>query len=343
MGKADTCTKDYMGRSVIFADMFNFFLYDGEQVIKPSDLTPVDSAELSLPYGDSGSDKPLQKQRDILKEANIMRDGRATYLLLGVENQTAVHYAMAVRNMLYDAIRYSKQVRTLAAQHKKEKIGSGSEYLSGFRKEDKLTPVITLVVLFSPKPWDGAMSLRDMMSVQDPKLLEFIPDYKLNLVQPAALDDAALMKFQTSLREVLGYIRCSEDKDQLVALVNHNPRFEAIEPAAAMVINSCTKTNIKWKPEDEVIDVCKAIRDLINDSKSEGRLEGKQEGRLEGRLEGKQEGKQEGKLEGKRSQARETAVKLMRLNMPLTQIADLVGFDTETVSAWLSEGAAAQV
>ena len=39
-----------------------------------------------------------------------MDDGRAAYVVLGVEAQDAVHYAMPVRCALYDAANYAGQV-----------------------------------------------------------------------------------------------------------------------------------------------------------------------------------------------------------------------------------------
>lgn len=45
-----------------------------------------------------------QKYRDVLKRAVIMQNKETTYLLLGIENQTDIHYAMPVRNMIYDSL-----------------------------------------------------------------------------------------------------------------------------------------------------------------------------------------------------------------------------------------------
>ena len=56
-----------------------------------------------------------------MKEAAIMEDGETAYVLLGIENQTEVHYAMPVRNMLYDAMQYNQQVADIAAMHKEQK------------------------------------------------------------------------------------------------------------------------------------------------------------------------------------------------------------------------------
>ena len=63
----------------------------------------------------------VQKYRDILKKTVVKEDGEAVYLLLGVENQTDIHYAMPVRNMIYDALQYGKQVDETSRKNQKEK------------------------------------------------------------------------------------------------------------------------------------------------------------------------------------------------------------------------------
>ena len=102
--KADTATKAYTGQNDIFADAFNFYLYGGRQVLHPEQLNELDSTELSYPFGADGRGEPVQKYRDVLKSAVFMENGKAAYLLLGIENQTSVHYAAPVKNLLYDAL-----------------------------------------------------------------------------------------------------------------------------------------------------------------------------------------------------------------------------------------------
>ena len=147
----DTLTKAFMERPDIFADAFNFLLYDGEQVIKPEELREMDTTSIALPFGTDGVQVPVQKYRDVFKQWVIKRDDDAAYLLLGVENQSDIHYAMPVRSMLYDALQYSSQVNAAGKRHKSakesEKPTSG-EYLSGFYSGDRLIPVITLVIYF---------------------------------------------------------------------------------------------------------------------------------------------------------------------------------------------------
>lgn len=43
-----------------------------------------------------------------------MQDEQAAYLLLGIENQAETHHAGPVRNLLYNAIHYARQVQEAA-------------------------------------------------------------------------------------------------------------------------------------------------------------------------------------------------------------------------------------
>lgn len=38
----------------------------------------------------------------------VMTDDKAAYVLFGVEAQTDIHYAMPVRNVIYDALQYGR-------------------------------------------------------------------------------------------------------------------------------------------------------------------------------------------------------------------------------------------
>ena len=140
MGIKDTVTAKYMKQNEIFADAFNYFIYGGEQVIDSNMLVEMDTREIGVPYGgDKGEKQPVQRTRDVIKSVTAMTDRRFAYLVLAVENQGHIHYAMPVKDMLYDALQYAAQVERAIASHKKsgDYKGTGSaEYLSGFMKDD---------------------------------------------------------------------------------------------------------------------------------------------------------------------------------------------------------------
>ena len=232
-----------------------------------------------------------QKHRDLLKFAAMMQDSYANYVILGVENQMEVHYAMPVRNMVYDALQYDKQVAMIAADNRRNKrFSSGTmqnngEFLSGFLRTDKILPVITLTLYFGTEPWDGPLSLREMYSINDSKLLDFVPDYRVQLIQPMTLSEDDFEKFHTSLREVLQTIKYSVDAQKLTEYITQNERMHRLDLSAANVINTVAGIGLEIRQDRGKVDMCKAIEDLKAESREEGRAEGREEGHTKGRAE----------------------------------------------------------
>lgn len=266
-----------MSNNNVFADAFNFLIYDGEEVIKPENLKTLDTSVLSVPFGSDNTKSPVQKIRDLLKSAEIKEDGENIYLILGLENQSEIHYAMPVRNMLYDVLEYTRQVENTAKTHRKLKEYKGvnaGEFLSGFYKNDELIPVITLVIYFGLDEWTAPRSIFNMFKIKNKKILSFVNDYRINLIAPYELDDKKAEKLHSNLKEVLLYIKNSNDKEKLRDLVQNDKKFSRLERDAVYVINAFTNSNLKIDENQEVFDMCKALLDI----KEEGRLEGKLEG-----------------------------------------------------------------
>ena len=275
MGKANVITKQYMMDNSKFADLCNYFLYNGEQVIKAEDLVEQDVTELALPKGLRGT-FAVEKVRDILKNCCVKNAGDITYLIIGIENQSDIHYAMVVRNMLYDALNYTAQVNECAKNHKKNKNLVGHEFLSGFSREDKLTPVITLTIYWNLGKWDGARSLHDMLWVKDRRLLRFVPNYKLNLIVPDEINN--FEKFRTELGPLLEFISCADSGEKLYkALTERGERWENLSYEAIELLNTCIDAKIKIDENTEKgvgKNVCKGIEELMQMRKAEGKAEG---------------------------------------------------------------------
>jgi hypothetical protein len=288
MGKKDTVTKDYIKDNKVFADAFNYLIYDGKPVIQPEKLHPLDSTIIGVPYGDAGAEVPVQKYRDEFKYLAAMEDDSAIYLLLGAEVQANIHYAMPVKDMVYDALEYAAQVEKAAKSHrevlkqgKAEKKPSVGEYLSGFYKEDRLIPVITLVIYFGAEEWDGPMSIHDMLSVKNPEILSLVQDYRIHLIAPASLSDEEINKFSTNLREVLLFIKYSKNKEKLAELLTHDSRFKSIDRKAVRVMNTVANLKLNLNESEGDMDMCQAIDEMISDARTEGREQGRTEGTQE--------------------------------------------------------------
>lgn len=280
LGKIDTVTKDYMRDPVIFADVFNKFLYHGKQVINPDKLTEMDSTEIIVPYGEGKAGVPEQKYRDVLKL--MMTDGNIAYCILGCEDQGTIHYAMPVKNMLYDSMQLARQVTKAAKSHRKksgdiEDTGyepSSDEFLSGFYKTDRLIPVVTLVIYFGPDRWDGPLTLKEMYAAADDAIMQYVPDYKINLIAPEQMTDEEIKEFKTSLKEVMLYIKYSKDKNKLQEVTQTDKSFQSLDRQAAEVINVTTNSKLKYPEGKEKIDMCLALEEMRMDSRIEGKIEG---------------------------------------------------------------------
>ena len=295
MGAKDSVTRTYLRRGDIFADAFNHLLYGGRPVLVPESLAEADTAQTAVLHQQTRLLGTAQRYRDIFKRAIVKTDGQADYLLLGIESQSAVHYAMPVRNLLYDALSYAGQIREFAIgkhqpqgraanhqqPHQKEPLAdaqakalrknNSSDFLSGFDRMERLFPVITLVVYLDSSPWDGPLRLSDMMRQISDELRPFVQDYQIFLLSPAQLDDTALSRFHTSLRQVLSYVKYAGDKRRLQSLLSQDAAFSRLETEAALVINTVTRSRIVIPTDSEVINMCKAIQDMKRESKLEGR------------------------------------------------------------------------
>ena len=91
MSTIDSITKNYMQQNTVFADVFNFLIYDGRPVIEAKKLRELDTTELAVLYGQDVAagkkrSEAVQKYRDVLKSAVIMQDQMASYVILGIEN-----------------------------------------------------------------------------------------------------------------------------------------------------------------------------------------------------------------------------------------------------------------
>ena len=102
----------------------------------------------------------------------------------------------------------------------------------------------------------------------------------LYLIDPAKLTEEELNKFSTSLKEVMGYIKYSKDKEKLMEFLRKDTH-KTIEMNAARVIKTITNTPIEVSEEMEEIEMCKAIEDLILESEEKGEKKGEEKGMIE--------------------------------------------------------------
>ena len=179
--KPDTVLKNYWRSNERFADFFNAVLFEGKPIIRPEELEDVDTDEASIlehgKYAES-----IQAARDNIKIRKKSKTYGVEFVMMGMEHQEHIHYAMPMRLMGYDYGTYKKQYDNNALKYKTAEGMEHDEYLSGMKKTDKFMAVITVVVYYGEKTWDGAKTLHEMLDIP-PEMERYVNDYKMLLVE----------------------------------------------------------------------------------------------------------------------------------------------------------------
>lgn len=114
---SDTVLKNYWSGNEEFADLFNAVLFGGSQIIRADELENEDTED-SVVLEHRKQAEGVKAARDNIK---IMKKSTAygvQLVLLGLESQEHIHYAMPLRVMGYDYATYKKQYNNNARQYK---------------------------------------------------------------------------------------------------------------------------------------------------------------------------------------------------------------------------------
>ncbi len=283
MQEKDVVSIDYFENSARFADLINGYIYHGEELIKPEDICEMNRSVARIEH--EGENPTVQViMADIVCKVK-QNQNIAHVTLMALENQSDIHYAMPIRVLNAEGANYHQQWRRRADWHKEEKDLRGAEFLSGFSKEDKVVPVITIVVYWGKEPWDAPRSMKEMMDMGGyPKAMQdMIVDYPIHLLEVRKYAD--LSEFHTDIKYVFGFLQNEDSKEQLKAYVedNHEAFTELNQSAYDMisVMSHCSKL-LNWEKETGEggnWNMCQAINEMIEDGRQEGIKEGIKEGR----------------------------------------------------------------
>lgn len=270
--KPDPVLKDYWSNNSRFADLFNQVFFHGETIIKPEKLFDKDTEESSILL-EKERITSVSKARDVIK----LYAEDAEFVLIGLENQMNIHYAMPVRSMLYDALRYTKQCKILEQRHHINKdLKDSDEFLSGITKNDRLKPVITLVVYYGEKQWDGSKKLSDMLNIL-PLFQRFMNEQSIHLLQ---VRDTGHLEFENP-----------DNKDffKLIELFYHNGKIDLDtfkekypdmeiywETLAAIGVATGSMELVEYAQEHEGgrLNMCTALENLKQNGIQEGMAKG---------------------------------------------------------------------
>lgn len=272
MGKRDLNLKVYLSDPRRYADIINAEIFDGKQMVHAKELEPTTTIATNTEHG-----VDIEKISDIEMHQKINENHFAIWIL---ENQEAIDYSIPVRIFLKDALEYERQVRDL--RRKNTLTGTiftnTGEFLYKIKKTDKIHPVCTLIIYWGNEPWDGPHSLHDFIdfSYDNPtdvtRLKQLIPEYPLHIIDLSQRKN--FNTYQTELKTLFElYIR-REEKTEFIDYIQTHDECKHLDDETYHMLGIMTNTDelLNYLPENEMeeTNMCKAIQDLIEDSKEEG-------------------------------------------------------------------------
>lgn len=289
MGKVDVSVKHWLKNKERFADLFNGVLFNGRRIVLPQDLCHMDSESDIIITDKKGKDKAIQRYRDVV----MSWKGEISLAVLAVEAQDKVHYAMPVRTMLYDSLTYTEQIKKQwdALDKSDKEMATEAEFFSGFRKDDKVVPVVTILFYHGEDEWDGPTELYQILDVSEEEsacavMKKYVNNYKINLLDASCVEDVE--RFQTDLQIIFNMLKYRRDKYGMKQFKeSHSEELSHIPLDTAYVMKALLKVDVlkdieKYRGQEE-INMCKAFDDMMKDERDEGKAEGKAEGIAEER------------------------------------------------------------
>ncbi|MCD8020508.1 MAG: hypothetical protein LUF92_13285, partial [Clostridiales bacterium] len=137
--------------------------------------------------------------------------------------------------------------------------------------------IITIVVSYSEKPWDGPLTLRDMMTEMAPEMDRLFSDYRMNLIE--VRDSEQYIFHNEDVRDVFEI--CREIFHGNLDAVRNNYQDKEISTDAATAIQSITNISSLYEIKTKGVknmNMCTALEQLKNEGRSEGIELGRNEG-----------------------------------------------------------------
>ena len=261
--------------------MVNGVGFEGQQFVKAEDLMERDTQTgLWLkPFGALRKRWERIKYRDAIRKVAIGMN----FMVVGIEHQNLTDYLMPLRVMLYDAAEYQKQADEIRKKIRKRRGIRAAEFLSGFAKDSRLYPCMTIVLYWGREEWDGEQDLYGILDFSSipQSLRKLINNYRINLVEVRKFKDTSV--FHTDLKQVFDFIRCSDDKTKLQELVENDPAYTEMEEDAFELVAAFTDSEElmsikKFRGKGEKYDMCKGLKDWIEEEKAAGIEQGIERG-----------------------------------------------------------------
>lgn len=276
MGKKDIALKDYLSDRRRYADLINGTVFCGEEIVRPDALMEANAVQSVLHNGHT-----LERTNDLIMRQD--RDGKLFAVWI-VANQEHIDYSMPARVMLQEALEYDRQLKEIKRETLKPALRGSAEFLCGIRMEERLRPVVTVVVYWGSETWRGAESMHDLIDFgEDAKLAErlrmLVPIYPLHILRLSEQKDYEW--FRTELGMLFALYARRNDRDSFKEYLDTHKACRNMDDETCqtlgMLTGSARLLDLVHQAKDNKkgeINVCRAIDELIEEGVQRGIREG---------------------------------------------------------------------
>lgn len=275
MGRKEEPIIAYCEKPHNFADLLNGWMFGGRREISQEQIHSM-NCRYTGRSGKGRSARYRTRYRDIIKQI----DGANIRIIIGTELQSYIDYAMPVRIMDYDSMEYKNQTAAIRQRYREQ--NSGSVFMSDMKKEDRLTPVLTLVLYLGTEVWDSAKNLHEILDFTNlpDELKKYVPDYPVHVLDICHESDERLMEFPRNFACMFLILKYQRNKKKLFEVLENMEDFRSVDEemydAVWTYTNERKLLELKEQAVNEKgeVNMCEAIRELVRDAEKEGLVQG---------------------------------------------------------------------
>ncbi len=210
MGHPDLASNSLTSYADVFADIINVVVYGGKPVLLEQNLKPF--------YLNSAVEKDGRLKG--LYRDNCMEDirNRIRYAIWGLENQYVPDRTTPFKSMGYTYTAYDRQIEEFLMRNKET---HNSAYVSQIHPDQKLVPVITLVLYYGKE--DIPEDICSMMQMpEDESVRKYIQNYSLNLIRLRELSQEQVKAFRSDFSCIAKFLSKSYTKSEQIETLKND-------------------------------------------------------------------------------------------------------------------------
>ena len=245
----DRAARLYFSEHLPFSEIFNYLIFHGEKRLLPAHFTSLDPSEfITHP---SHID---EKRRDLIKLYSAKCDEQITYLIFGLEAQSSVDHSMAIRMMVYDAMRYHEQLR-----------------------KGELKPIISAVINLSGKEWKAPKEIKELFLEVEPHIREYISNHQIHVIDPHKMSEEEIERFEGDIGSLMGMFKYIHDKEKMLEFMQ---KEKGIRKEGKIMMKAYF--NVEFKEEEQFEEEeSNALLEILEDKRNEGEQIGLERGKMD--------------------------------------------------------------